>query len=479
MSQKVDFSFLKGRHASPEGGRMTYTHFNYTIIKQYTEDHKDWPLRIIPGVGISREHKTNWFFFPKSDKEARDFLQKFIDNPLILKELENYTKTTREKSIREVKVNNLSSLNNKEISNKISTYYNSIKLLFKVASTLRYIDRAVMAELKKIVQKYNLEEDAISVLSTSQRRTFSVQEHLAILELAVKVNSEKIKDKEIDQNLKEIHKSYCFGVLGYYNEQPKSLSDYKREFETALASNPEKDIKSFKDKLNLSLNKRKALMKNLNKEEKLLADIAAESSYLKDYFKSSINELQYKTEPIFEEISRKKGRNIEFLKDLFPEEMLYLLNDKKLDEKSIEERTKSYLVIMTPDKFFTLTGKEAEDFEEKFIKIDNIDKKEFKGRVACKGFVRGKAKIILGTDDFHKFNKGDIIIATNTSPDFVPLMKKASAIIAEEGGLTAHASVVSREMGVPCIVGIHNATKIFKDNELIEVDANKGVVKKL
>ena len=58
-------------------------------------------------------------------------------------------------------------------------------------------------------------------------------------------------------------------------------------------------------------------------------------------------------------------------------------------------------------------------------------------------------------------------------------MKKASAIIADEGGLTSHTSVVSREFGIPCIVGIHNITQMLKDNDLIEVDANKGTVKVL
>lgn len=479
MADNLDFSFLKGRHASPEGGRMGYGHFNYTILKQYTEDHKDWPLRVMPAVGISKNHKVNWFFFSKSDKEAKDFLKRFIDNPSLLKELEKYTRTTKEQGISEVKFRNIPSLSNKELSKKISAYYNSAKLLFKSASTLRYIDRGVLYYLKEIVSKYSLSEDSISILSSSQRRTFSVQEHLKILELAVKVKSEKIKDKEIEDMLKEIFNSYCFGVLGYYNEQPKKLDDYKKEFKNALASNPEKELNSFKENLKISLNKRTALMKKLNKEKRLLADIAAESSYLKDYFKSSINELQYNAEPLFKEISRRTGKSIDFLKDLFPEEMLSLLNNEKLDEKSIQERVNNFLVMITPDKCITLTGKEAEDFEKRYLTFDNSDKKEFKGRVACSGFTKGKAKIVLGTADFHKFNKGDIIIATNTSPDFVPIMKKASAIIAEEGGITAHVSVVSRELGIPCIVGIQNVTKIFKDNDSLEVDANKGIVRRI
>lgn len=64
----------------------------------------------------------------------------------------------------------------------------------------------------------------------------------------------------------------------------------------------------------------------------------------------------------------------------------------------------------------------------------------------------------------------------NTSPDFVAIMSMASAIVAEDGGITAHVSVVSRELGIPCVVGISNITSMVKDGELLEVDANKGTV---
>lgn len=75
--------------------------------------------------------------------------------------------------------------------------------------------------------------------------------------------------------------------------------------------------------------------------------------------------------------------------------------------------------------------------------------------------------------------KGDILIAHMTNPDLVTGMKIAGAIVTETGGITCHASIVSRELGKPCIIGTKIATRIFKDGDLVEVDANKGIVKKL
>jgi pyruvate,water dikinase len=77
------------------------------------------------------------------------------------------------------------------------------------------------------------------------------------------------------------------------------------------------------------------------------------------------------------------------------------------------------------------------------------------------------------------FNYGDILVTIMTSPDFVVVMKKAAAIITDEGGLTSHAAIISRELEKPCIVGTRSASRILKDGDLVEVDANLGVVRKI
>jgi len=90
---------------------------------------------------------------------------------------------------------------------------------------------------------------------------------------------------------------------------------------------------------------------------------------------------------------------------------------------------------------------------------------------------RDKVKIIKTKDDLLKFKKGDILVAEATVPDYVPAMRKAGAIITDLGGLTSHAAIVSRELGIPCIIGTKIATKVLKDGDFVEVDANKGIVK--
>ncbi len=88
-------------------------------------------------------------------------------------------------------------------------------------------------------------------------------------------------------------------------------------------------------------------------------------------------------------------------------------------------------------------------------------------------------EIVRRTEDMQAFERGEILVANQTTPEFLSVMKKAAAIVTEQGGITSHAAVISRELTVPCIIGIKSATRVLKDGDVVEVDANKGIVKKL
>jgi len=99
------------------------------------------------------------------------------------------------------------------------------------------------------------------------------------------------------------------------------------------------------------------------------------------------------------------------------------------------------------------------------------------GNVACRGVATGKVTIIKGIKDVGKMKRGNILVSPNTYPDLVMTMRKAAAIVTDWGGVTSHAAIVSREFGIPCIVGTSIATQILKDDDEVEVDANIGIVR--
>jgi pyruvate,water dikinase len=99
-----------------------------------------------------------------------------------------------------------------------------------------------------------------------------------------------------------------------------------------------------------------------------------------------------------------------------------------------------------------------------------------KGTAASPGIAMGKVKILKNAKELDKVEEGDVLVTEMTNPDFVPAMKRASAIVTEKGGRTSHAAIVSRELGVPAIVGCEMVLQILEDGELITVDGTHGYV---
>jgi len=99
-----------------------------------------------------------------------------------------------------------------------------------------------------------------------------------------------------------------------------------------------------------------------------------------------------------------------------------------------------------------------------------------KGMGVSPGVGTGTVKIVTGLDDINKIQKGDVLVTEMTNPDFVPAMEKAAAIVTNRGGVTSHAAIVSRELGVPAVVGTVNATEVLKDGQTVTVDATNGLV---
>ncbi|MFC1728614.1 PEP-utilizing enzyme [Nanoarchaeota archaeon] len=117
--------------------------------------------------------------------------------------------------------------------------------------------------------------------------------------------------------------------------------------------------------------------------------------------------------------------------------------------------------------------------ENEDLSFENIDtsKNEFTGTVVYKGNAKGKVRIVNGFKDLSKIKGGNIFVTEMTNPNYTVALKKSAAIITDEGGSLCHAAITSRELQKPCIVGTKIATQVLKDGDLVEVDADNGVVR--
>jgi phosphoenolpyruvate synthase/pyruvate phosphate dikinase len=176
------------------------------------------------------------------------------------------------------------------------------------------------------------------------------------------------------------------------------------------------------------------------------------------------------------------------LVEIFPKikDFIHVL---KIEEIKTEEFPKLE-ELKTRDKGFVFTqnklylNKNVDDIEKEYgilLEREDIDENvsEIKGVEAYPGIVRGKVRRVMGHKQIDLIKEGEILVSPMTMPDFLPAMEKAAAFITDEGGMTCHAAIVAREMKKPCVVGTKTATKILKDGDLVEVNANKGFIRKI
>jgi len=145
---------------------------------------------------------------------------------------------------------------------------------------------------------------------------------------------------------------------------------------------------------------------------------------------------------------------------------------KPQDMEFAIEKGKIYIVQTRPITALTAVKKIMGE------KIETKEQSIVKGLPASPGIAAGNIRIVPSIEQISKVKQGDILCTVMTNPDWVATMRKAKAIITDEGGLTCHAAIVSRELGIPCIVGTGNATKILQDGELVTVDGFRGLVYK-
>lgn len=188
-------------------------------------------------------------------------------------------------------------------------------------------------------------------------------------------------------------------------------------------------------------------------------------------------------------IAKQNGIDSDLIKSYsFDELQLLLETGEKVDDSILLERQKSYVIFTQGGAIQEITGDEKAVILERFKEPDYSNITEIKGTIANKGKVTGRVNVIfprmdIPYDDWLKelyaipFHDGDILLTETTSPDFVPLMKRAGGIIADQGGMNSHAAIMSRELGLPCLVGTYYATHVFTTGDLVELDANTGVVK--
>jgi phosphohistidine swiveling domain-containing protein len=328
-------------------------------------------------------------------------------------------------------------------------------------------------------QDLSLANNLFSLLSTSSQKSDLKKEEADFIKL-VKDNS--LQGVQLERKLKSHYRKY-FWIPYDFRGPGWSLDYFITRFHELKKERINWDKKLAADYLQAKqlLSRQKEIISQyqIDKKHQQLFEVLRGFLFSKPYRKGRYTHSCYYHNQVGKEIARRlniTSKQVWFL--LLEETKEMLLKKKEPDVNLLNERM-NYSVILSEQgvsKF--IVGKEAKKMAER-INMKTVDEsaQEISGQVSQPGKVRGIVKIILEVKDIEKIKEGEILVSIATNPDLLPAMKKAAAIVTDAGGITCHAAIVSRELGTPCIIGTKIATKRLKDGDLVEVDANQGLIR--
>lgn len=220
-------------------------------------------------------------------------------------------------------------------------------------------------------------------------------------------------------------------------------------------------------------------------ENSIIKDNLDKLSVFKDKMREKINSLLFLEDSYLNQVVQKLSKqfNLEtgLINSLSKKELLGIFDGSTYGEYVLNRN--NFYIVGSKDEF-NLEGEEAKSIVESFRDQIKNESTIF-GQTANKGKIVGKVKIIPVdysnfakiSEEIDKMNQGDILVAETTAPELIMACKKAGAIVTDMGGLMSHAAIISRELNIPCIVGTKNASKMLKDGDEVEVDADNGVVR--
>lgn len=263
------------------------------------------------------------------------------------------------------------------------------------------------------------------------------------------------------------------------SDEPYTLEYFEKRLQDELVLNPKepKTVIEVDDRPE-DITKKLGLGEDINSFVELLREYV----YLRTYRVEQLCKAYFYVQPLFKEIAKRAKVSLYELCLCSLEEIRKFLDGGSLPSSNeIKRRKSKYLYIVKNGNFELFSGKNAEDVFLKEVGEEDVilEVKVIKGSSASKGIGKGKVHVILSKNEIPDFKNGEVLVTIMTNPDFVVIMKKAVAIVTDEGGVLCHAAIVSRELGIPCVVGTKVATKVLKNGDMVEVDAFKGLVKKV
>lgn len=187
---------------------------------------------------------------------------------------------------------------------------------------------------------------------------------------------------------------------------------------------------------------------------------------------------------ILKEIAKRNYLALNQIENCLLSEINLILDSKKINLEKVNKRNDGFVTVKNNKRWVFYTGEKSKKIIKRIKPVIKHRVTSINGNVANIGKMKGIVRVLKNIDSdlglkVGKMKKGDILVTEMTRPQLIDACKKASAIITDEGGINCHASIISRELNIPCVVGTKIATQVLKDGDIVEVDADNGLVKML
>lgn len=319
-------------------------------------------------------------------------------------------------------------------------------------------------------------KDALSVLLNPDSVSVFTQEKIDFLSLC-------LNSQDKDASLAYLSK-YFWKKTNFIESVPYLMADLKSEIESELAKREASDIEIELDGIEKEIVRSKGQRADLEERfmkdeyDRKLIEFLRLMVRLGEERKEAMMAGFYYLFGMIKIMAHKIGANYDDMTYLTSDEELktFIGSDKSLVDE-IEKRKYGMLFVFEEgrDEPAVMYGDELREIEEVIFDDSSI---ELKGNVASRGgmeCIEGVARIVNDPEK-DEFNDGEILVTSMTRVDFVPLMKKAKAIITNEGGLTCHAAIVSRELRMPCVIGTRSATTAIRNGQSVKIDLVSGLI---
>ncbi len=387
-----------------------------------------------------------------------------------------------------IKQKNVGQLSNAEIAGSLKEFFEHYRDAGVFVAIFPVIGKRIEEVLTRQLEELGVPNPAenIYVVAHTNKENETTLERINLLQIAARVKKENIADFERDAKIQELVEKHVqeFSWIGvrWFIGKPFTVGEINKRIENLLAQNPQRELDALEASQATARKKAQELLKgkNIDNNTKKFIELAQEYVFLRTYRTERINKANGLLFPFFNEIAKRLGVNYNDVIYLTPEEIIEKLEGGQVNKSIIDARRRGFASLFINNKYSLLSGKELEEFEKRegLARVEKLSA-DVRGTVAYKGKVTGVARVVLSLDQITKVKSGDVLVAVMTFPAYVPAMEKASAFVTDEGGILCHAAIIAREMQKPCVIGTKTATKVLKDGDLVEVDAEKGIVHKI